>query len=86
MNWDIKHARYVAASSIIPKEAIKADFWHIVSENAPFSWGDNAHTLVSAKRFAEHCEDAFAGEPGLPVVLRRLRELDDLGLFVDLES
>lgn len=61
MNWDIKHARYVAASSVIPKAAIKAGF-------------------------AEHCENAYAGRPALPAILRRLRELDELAVYVDLEA
>jgi len=86
MKWDIIHARFVAASSIIPKAAIKAGFWEIVSENAPFSWGGNSHALVSAKRFAEHCENAYAGRPALPAILRRLRELDELAVYVDLEA
>ena len=86
MNWNIRHARYVPASEIIPKAAVKAGFWEIVSENAPFSWGDNSHALVSAKAFAEYVEDAYAEGAGLPTILRRLRELEELAVYVDLES
>jgi hypothetical protein len=68
-NTDMKKktCEYVEASTLVP-EAWNS-FWGVISENAPFSWGDNNRSLVTASDFKRHvvarmdvCEPD-AGEP-----------------------
>lgn len=58
----IQTCHFVAASKIVP-EQWSGWFWEAFSANAPFSWGDNDRTLITARRFAEHAEELeFPGE------------------------
>lgn len=43
-------------TSLVP-DSWRDWFWVLISDNAPFSWGDNNRTLVTASDFARHCED-----------------------------
>ena len=49
----IETAQFVEVSTIVP-DTWKPWFFLHLSENAPFSWGDNDRTLVDAGRFMEH--------------------------------
>ena len=51
-------AKYVELSEIVPSEW-ETWFFNDLSENAPFSWGDNNRTLVSAERFKDHALDVI---------------------------
>jgi hypothetical protein len=78
---------FVNASDIIPEE-ITREFWSVLSENAPFSWGDNNKSLVCAIDLAHHLreiEDNF-GFPTetLNAILQELDSLEET--YVDLES
>jgi hypothetical protein len=53
----------VAVSQIIP-EQWNDWIWTSLSENAPFSWGDNFHSLVHAFAFKDHLEDVLDYESG----------------------
>jgi len=45
--------RATSASSLIPA-GWGEWLWERISDNAPFTWGDNDHSLVTADRFLEH--------------------------------
>lgn len=67
--------------------------FEMLSENAPFTWGDNDHSLVTKQRFQDHLESVvnsdddapWSNEPGLVSVLDRLNSLSD-DTLIDLES
>ena len=70
-------------------------FWSLISDSAPFSWGDNNRTLVTAVRFARHAESRMESDPDLCEhngVLKRayrawLRDVRTLGdTYIDLEN
>jgi hypothetical protein len=52
-----KTLKFIEVSDLVPDSLLDDDFWNRVEEDAPFSWGDNNRTLVTAERFADHCED-----------------------------
>jgi hypothetical protein len=47
---------YTNISDIIPLQW-ESWFWEEFSSNAPFSWGDNDITLITADRVLEHVKD-----------------------------
>ena len=59
-----------------------------ISEDAPFSWGDNEATLVMASRLLEHCKEAWQYEDNIPWVLNNFMELlDEMNdSLIDLEN
>ncbi len=68
-------------------------FWGDISEGAPFSWGDNNRTLVTAKRFHDHCKETFDEQTceavGIPYAELEafLAKLADMGeTYIDLEN
>lgn len=52
-NIKIHNTTFVESSDLIP-DSWGEDFWMLFSDCAPFSWGDNNRTLISAKRFLQH--------------------------------
>jgi hypothetical protein len=54
----IQTAKFIELSTIIP-QSWKDWFYCDISENAPFSWGDNNRTLIDADRFLDHCLDVL---------------------------
>ena len=51
-------AKFLPISEIIPKD------WHgwfycAISQDPPFSWGDNTRTLIDAISFGHHVEDVL---------------------------
>jgi hypothetical protein len=55
---DIKSCKFVEISSIVPKEWT-GWFYTEISENAPFSYGDNNRTMVDAVSLRNHINDVF---------------------------
>lgn len=80
---------YVEASDLVPK-TWRPWFWTCISTNAPFSWGGNNRSLVTASDFAQHCDTALElhGDAVTPSTrtrfLNKLRELGET--YVDLEN
>ena len=74
--------RFVAATSLVPRGWDKW-FWSAISDNAPFSWGDNDHSLVNAQDFAKHCEERLDDSWKVKRFLRRVRALK---VYIDLET
>lgn len=82
---------FVPISDIVPSEW-KSWFYQALSTDAPFSWGDNNRTLVTASRildFVDEWLDYYEGEDGYTEEsCREFREqLENLGeLYIDLEN
>ena len=74
---------YIPATAIVPR-AWRDWFWQCVSTDAPFSWGDNDHSLVTARRFADHCEARLGAHPTTTRFLNKLRSYGDT--YIDLEA
>lgn len=85
-------AVYVALRDLIPK-TMDDWFWQGFSADAPFSWGDNNVTLITASRAAEHIrrrvlpfleDDEFEPKADLLKVLERLDALQET--YINLEN
>ena len=84
MKPKIYTCKYICVSDIAPKWAIKEDFWAKVSEGAPFTWGDNNHSLVTASDFARWCEEVLDDSRKVKTWLKKIRELGEM--YIDLEN
>lgn len=92
----IRTCKYIPLTDIVPL-SWNSFFYAELAQDAPFSWGDNNKTLVTATRIADHV-DGFASEwkftprdpdPYLrPVYVKRwLKAVRDLGnTLIDLDS
>lgn len=52
----ITHLQAIPVSKLIPANW-GPWFYTLISENAPFSWGDNNNSLISLSRFETHCHN-----------------------------
>lgn len=76
---------FVYASDIVPPEW-RGWFWELISTDAPFSWGDNNHTLVTPGEFADHAANRLEADVrGRQRFLERVRRLPR-GVYINLES
>lgn len=80
----IESVYFVPATTVVPR---KWDgwFWQQISDNAPFSWGDNDHTLVNVEDFARHCEERLDPEPRITRWLKKVRSIPK-DVYIDLET
>lgn len=78
---------FVSASSLVPT-AWAGWFWEPVSEGASFSWGDNNRSMVTARRFKDHCSLVLAHVDVEPRDVEYfLEKLEALGeTYIDLEN
>jgi len=85
---EIKTVKIVSASSLIPESWVKNGFWEEFSDNAPFSWGGNAFSLISVADFADWAQAIIDGFPNeKPVILyESLLPLREEKVYIDLES
>ena len=74
---------FVSATDLVPG-TWRGWFWELISENAPFSWGDNNRSLVTASFFRQHCEERLPEGPATARFLGKLRRLGET--YIDLES
>lgn len=87
----IQTCNYVEATSLVPEQWV-GWFWATISDNAPFSWGDNNRSMVTASSFRQHCEDRLldaSDDEGVPQeeIDQFLQVLMDLGeIYIDLEN
>jgi len=79
----VRTCDFILASDLVPK-AWSSWFWAVISDSAPFSWGDNNRTLVTASRFAEHCRNRLDDHPRYRPFLQRLDEHGET--YIDLEN
>lgn len=52
----MKTLEYIPVTELIPKQMAKQGVGAVISESAPFSWGDANHTLIPAYILALHIE------------------------------
>lgn len=87
----IHNTDFVEATELVPNEW-QDWFWGLISENAPFSWGDNNRTMITASSFADHCEnclDTLCEDEGISQeeIAEFLDKVRSLGeTYVDLEN
>jgi len=55
-----KYLTYYELTDLIPSNWVEW-FYAAISENAPFSWGDNNRTLVTVERFVDHMNNRVDG-------------------------
>ena len=75
--------RFIPVTKVMPKWWDN-ELWAIISDNAPFTWGDNNRSLVTASSFADHCEERLGDSPKVKKWLKALRSLGDQ--YLDLEN
>lgn len=86
-----KSCSFVEATSLVPP-GWATWFWVKISQDAPFSWGDNNRSMVLACDFKNHCEDRLsdvASEEDVPQadIDQFLQLVESLGTaYVDLEN
>lgn len=93
--FKVNSCEYIEVSDLVPEEW-KEWFFGFISEDAPFSWGDNNRTMVDVGSFADHCErrlenavdDGFVTESAVERWLKKIRVLDTGAdaPYVDLEN
>jgi hypothetical protein len=75
---------FIEITSIVPA-SLTDDFWADFSSDAPFSFGDNDRTLVTAERVLEHCK--FVCETDTDEMIEFLDLLKSLGdTYIDIEN
>jgi len=87
----IQTVQYIPVTQLIPTQMVKQGFWEVISESAPFTWGDADHTLIPAYVLGHHIEshqdclaDSGINHRRTDRLLRKLRDLDET--FVDMEN
>lgn len=83
-----KACTFVEVSDLVPKSWTPW-FWGLISEGAPFDWGNNNRSLVTASDFARHCEARLLDckETSQSAKTKFLKQLWDLGeTYIDLEN
>jgi hypothetical protein len=55
-NMKIETCTFIPLTQLVPKKW-NDWFYGEVSQDAPFSWGDNNRTLITASRLADHVQD-----------------------------
>ena len=91
-------AKFVPISEIVPKDW-NGWFYDVISQDAPFSWGDNNRTLVDAISFGHHAEDmldmeeSFGSNTGRDGLIEGREEFFDIlnalakkKVYIDLEN
>lgn len=86
----VEACKFVRLTEIVP-ETWREWFYEVLSENAPFSWGDNNRTLIHAYRIERQLEymdieDNGATEEEIEAFKKTLMELDKKEIYVDIEN
>lgn len=86
---EVQSCGFVESSSLVP-QSWASWFWGLISDSAPFSWGENNRSLVCACDFARHCRDRLLDAPDgveQSEIDAFLASLDSLGsTYIDLEN
>ena len=89
---EVEDITFLPATTVIPRDWDDF-FWAVIAENAPFSWGDNEHTLIRTYRLADHIDYVFYDEHLISSgekknLLKLLEDLENIhGIkYIDMES
>lgn len=87
--FKVQTCEFVPVSSLVP-DSWGGWFYATISSDAPFSWGDNNRTMVTAERFWNHCHERLSGagyvnEGALQSWLKKVDRLPAT-LYIDLEN
>ena len=83
----IQTVSYYSLTDIVPLGW--EGLYSALSSDAPFSWGDNDHTLVTSERFLGHLKDVVElhGYRDDAEIKQMIEEIEALGdVYIDLES
>jgi len=80
----IHTCKFVLLSTLIPANWAAQGFYEKISDNAPFSWGDNNRSMVDAQAFADHCQDRLDDSAKVREWLKKIRNLGQT--YIDLEN
>ena len=91
----IQTCQFIPVSSLVPNHWGEW-FYAAISDQAPFSWGDNNKSLIDMERFATHCESVLEERvaPGAAREwLKKIRRIDadnvlryaPASVYIDLE-
>jgi hypothetical protein len=85
----------VGVTQIIPDDW-KDWIWTAISDGAPFSWGDNNHTLVDAFSFGDHLDSVLDSQDDedleetikehRPAIFDTINYLEANKIYIDLEE
>lgn len=84
----MKKIGFIEVSDLVP-QSWGDWFWCLISEDAPFSWGDNNRTLIAASRFHAHCIDRLEDVEDVSneEIEKFLKTIESLGeTYIDLEN
>ena len=79
----VQTCEFVSATDLVPRRWNNW-FWAQISDNAPFSWGDNNRSMVTASDFARHCEERLDDSVKVKRWLKKVRALGET--YIDLEN
>jgi len=83
---EVQSCQFVSATNLVPR-GWDHWFWEAISVSAPFTWGDNNRSMVTASSFADHCEETIIGTIPMPTYRRFINKVRSLGeMYIDLES
>ena len=54
----VETIKFIPITKLVP-EKWQGWFYDMLSQNAPFSWGDNNRSIITATRLANHAEDCL---------------------------
>jgi hypothetical protein len=79
----VQTCEFISATDVVPR-SWDSDFWSTIGNNAPFSWGNNNRSMVTASSFASHCEERLDDSPKVKRFLKKVRAFGEM--YIDLES
>jgi hypothetical protein len=85
----VETCQFIRATNLVPKNWHNW-FFYLFSEDAPFSWGDNNRTLITAERFYNHAKDILdsddlqASKKNKDNFLKKIKNLGST--YIDLEN
>ena len=74
----------ICVSDVLPKWTQGIDIWEAIWTDAPFSFGDNNVSLITAEYFAQHLEERLDDSRRSKGLVKRIRALGQT--YLDLES
>ena len=80
----IQTIKCIPVSYLIPVSMLALEVWEKISNDAPFSWGDNNHSLVSPIDFAVHCGNKL-DDIKYKKLLKKIRSIPH-DVYIDMEN